>query len=98
MLRQLRSVIRRVAPQAEEKLSYGMPYYSFGGRLVYFAAFRDHVSLFVMGKAQTAYPRETKQYRKTKATLHFPLGSRLPSALIAKLIRVRLVELASTKR
>ena len=92
MLRQLRSIIKSVAPNAEEKLSYGMPYYDWHGRLTYFAAFKDHVSLFIMGKSQTSYLAEQKQYRQTKATLHFPIGKKIPVALIKKLIKVRATE------
>ena len=46
MLKQIRAAIKAAAPQAQEKLSYGMPYYSHKGRLAYFAAFRSHVSVF----------------------------------------------------
>jgi len=41
MLHQLRQAIRGAAPKAEEKLSYGMPYYAYHGRLIYFAAHRN---------------------------------------------------------
>ncbi len=97
MLKQLRSVIRSAAPKAEEKLSYGMPYYGYRGRLVYFAAFKDHVSIFVMGKAQTAFPAEQKKYKHGRATLQFPLGTKLPIAFIKKLVNVRLREIEAKR-
>ncbi len=92
MLRTLRRVIRAAAPEAEEKLSYGMPYYGYNGRLAYFAAFRDHVSLFVMGVSQKMYLKELKAYKRTKATIHFPLGTKIPLGLVRKLILARLKE------
>lgn len=44
-LKRLRETIRSAAPKAEEKISYGMPFYEYGGsgykgRLVYFAVFK----------------------------------------------------------
>ena len=36
-LTEVRAAIKTVAPKAEEKISYGMPYYGYKGRLVYFA-------------------------------------------------------------
>ena len=35
-LKELRAVIRTSAPGVEERISYGMPYYYYKGRLVYF--------------------------------------------------------------
>ena len=36
-LKQIRRIIKAAAPKALEKLSYGMPYYGYKGRLAYFA-------------------------------------------------------------
>lgn len=35
-LSQLRRIIQAAAPGAEERISYGMPYYEYKGRLAYF--------------------------------------------------------------
>jgi len=35
-LKELRAIIKSAAPKAEERISYGMPYYRYKGRLVYF--------------------------------------------------------------
>ena len=45
-LSQLRKIIKVTAPQAEEVISYHMPYYKQHGPLVGFAVYKDHVSLF----------------------------------------------------
>jgi len=37
-LAQLRTLIKAAAPKAEERISYGMPYYGYEGRLAYFQA------------------------------------------------------------
>ena len=94
MLRQLRAAIRSAAPMADETISYRIPYYRWHGRLIYFAAFREHVSVYVMGrKARKLYARELKPYQTSAATLRFPLGTRLPIALVKKIVKARLAEI-----
>ena len=92
MLRQLRRLVRASAPRASETLSYGMPYYSHHGRLIYFAAFQKHVSVFVMNRAKERFAAEMKPYRATASTLHFPFGTRLPATLVTRLVRARVRE------
>jgi uncharacterized protein YdhG (YjbR/CyaY superfamily) len=84
--RELRKIIKQSAPHAEERLSYGMPYYGYFGRLVYFGLFKDHVGLYVMSEAREALKDQIKPYHVGKATLHFALDKPLPAALIHKLI------------
>ncbi len=86
-LREIRRIILEEAPEAEEKFSYRMPYYSYHGRLAYFACFRDHVSLFAM-------PPIPAQYKKKlnitgKSTIQFSFDEKLPVSIIRKLIRNR---------
>ena len=40
-LQELRAVIKAAAPEAEERISYGMPYYYYKGRLVYFQLWKN---------------------------------------------------------
>jgi uncharacterized protein YdhG (YjbR/CyaY superfamily) len=89
MLRQFRAAIRSTVPKAEEKISYGVPYYGYHGRLIYFAAFRNHVSLFVMADARKRYSKEIEKYQISKATLRFPIGTRVPVALVKKLVKAQ---------
>jgi uncharacterized protein YdhG (YjbR/CyaY superfamily) len=91
-LRQLREVIRDAAPKAEERISYGMPSYDYHGRLVYFAAFKNHVGLYAIGQPQDAYTKELKPYLAGKSTARFPIGEPLPVALIRKVVEARVKE------
>jgi uncharacterized protein YdhG (YjbR/CyaY superfamily) len=92
MLRALRRIVRANAPKATEKISYGIPYYDFHGRLIYFAAFKKHVGVYVMGKSKEKFAAEMKPYRKTKATLQFPFATKIPERLIARIVRARVKE------
>ena len=92
MLRELRRLIKSAAPQAVERLSYRMPYYSHHGRLTYFAAFSKHVSLYMMGKSKQQFAEATKPYRTSATTLRFGFGTRIPARLVTRLIRARVRE------
>ena len=88
-LKQIRAAIRQVAPKAEERLSYGMPYYGYKGRLAYFTFAKKHVGLYVPPPVIQMYAKELKRYETAKATVRFPLDKALPTALIRKLVSAR---------
>ena len=88
-LRKLRAAIKSVAPQAEEKISYAMPYYSYKGRLVYFAYTKNHIGLYALFPDEDTLQKELKDYSTSKGTIRFPLDQKLPLDLIKKLIRAR---------
>ena len=86
-LNQIRSIIKDLAPRAEEKLSYGMPYYGYNGRLVYFAYTKNHVGLYPMPPVIQDHAKDLVGYVTSKATVQFPLDRPLPMALIKKLVK-----------
>ena len=90
-LRRLRQVIKRAAPKATERISYGMPFYEYGGsgykgRLIYFAAFKQHIGVFIPPKLSGGY-RELDKYRTAKSSFRFPLDKPFPFALIGKTVK-----------
>jgi uncharacterized protein YdhG (YjbR/CyaY superfamily) len=92
-LHTLRAVIQTVAPDAEEKISYGMPAYMYNGQLVYWGAFRNHYSLFgATGSLTTIFKKELKNFVVSKGTIQFPYDKKLPVALVKKLIKFRMKE------
>src|SRR5262245_51937532 len=46
ILKKIRSTIRKIVPQAEEKISYKIPAFALDGDLIYFAAFKKHIGIF----------------------------------------------------
>jgi len=84
---QLRKIIKSVASKAVEKISYGMPYYGYKGRLAYFAYAKNHVGLYVMPPVIQNHKIDLKGYETSKATVRFPLNKKLPVALIKKLVK-----------
>ena len=100
MLRKLRAVIRLAAPRAEEKISYGMPYFGYHGRLIYFAAFTRHVSIFPMMSTTTRrkYLGKLKPYLSGRVTMHVPLGEKIPYQLIVCLVKARIREVDALRK
>jgi uncharacterized protein YdhG (YjbR/CyaY superfamily) len=92
-LRELRRIIRDVAPRAEERISYRMPYYHLDGRLVYFAAHSKHVGLYALGETYKA--EGMQRYVAAKGTLQFRFDEPLPAAQIRRLIEKRVRENAA---
>lgn len=92
-LQELRAAIRAAAPDAKERISYRMPAFFYGaGVLVYFAAFKNHISLFPTESGVDAFRRELAPYRTSKGTIHFPLDRPLPLKLVARIVKFRAAE------
>jgi uncharacterized protein YdhG (YjbR/CyaY superfamily) len=89
-LRELRAAIREAAPTAVERISYGMPYYDYNGRLVYFRLAKAHIGLYVPPPVIEEHENELADYQTAKATVHFPLNKKLPITLIEKLVKARM--------
>ena len=96
-LNQIRQIVLQAAPEATEKLSYGMPYYSLNGRLVYIAHFKDHVSLFAMPSAIKKFDKELAPYHRSKGTVGFALDKSLPLPLIRRIVAFRVKEQRAKK-
>jgi uncharacterized protein YdhG (YjbR/CyaY superfamily) len=85
---ELRAAILSAVPHdAVETISYRIPAVRHGKILVWFAAFRDHCSLFPTASVIAAFKDELKNYSISKGTVHFPLDKPIPSALVKKLVK-----------
>ena len=98
MLNELRQVIKSTAPEAKERISYGMPTYEHHGRVAYFAGYEGHVGLYGVAHVKSAHDDEVAKYLESQSTLRFPIGQRLPVALIRKLIKARVKENEAERR
>ncbi|RLL40598.1 hypothetical protein D8M04_18805 [Oceanobacillus piezotolerans] len=91
-LQELRLVIKEVAPEAKETISYGMPAYSLHGSLVYFGAWKNHIGFYPTPSGINAFKEEVSQYKGTKSSIHLPFTKPLPKELISKIVKFRVVE------
>ena len=89
-LKVLRTAIRQVAPTAIERISYGMPYYDYKGRLVYFAFAKSHIGLYIPPPVIEEHKSELKNYETATSTIRFPIDKPLPIALIKTMIKAKM--------
>jgi uncharacterized protein YdhG (YjbR/CyaY superfamily) len=92
LLDQMRSTVRKAAPEAAEKISYGIPTFYYNGNLVHFAAFKNHIGFFPTPGAIQAFEKDLKAYKTSKGTIQFPLTDPLPLKLIARIVKFRVKE------
>src|SRR5690349_14229925 len=91
-LKKLRQTIKNAAPQATEKISYGMPYYGYKGRLAYFSFAKNHIGLYITPPVIQEHKKELETYSTATATIRFPIKEDLPILLIKKLITARKIK------
>ncbi len=91
-LQKLRKAIQKAAPDATEKIGYGIPTFVLHGNLVHFAAFKDHYSFFPASSGINAFKKELGPYITGKGTVSFPLDKPLPLELIARVVKFRVIE------
>ena len=92
-LQHLRRTVRAAAPDATEIISYRMPAFRYQGVLVYYAAFRDHCSLFIGSvRTQRKFAAELKSFAAGKGTVHFTPERPLPEGLVTRIVKARMAE------
>ncbi len=93
ILREIRALIKKEAPDATEGISYGMPgYKTYGKPLVYFAGWKDHIGFYATPAGNVAFQKELAKYKQAKGSIQFPLDEEMPMDLIRKMVKYRVIE------
>jgi uncharacterized protein YdhG (YjbR/CyaY superfamily) len=93
LLMKIRALIKKKAPQAEERIAYGMPAYKLNGKpLVYFAAFKTHIGFYATPTGHEAFAQELSAYKQGKGSVQFPLAKPIPYTLIERIVSFRVKE------
>ena len=93
VLEELRELIKAVAPDATETISYAIPTFDLNGRhLVFFAGYERHVGFYPVPSGLEAFKEELKPYKRGKGSVQFPLGQPLPTDLIRRIVEFRVQE------
>jgi len=87
---ELRKLVRTLAPEALEKISYGMPGYFMNGNLLYFAAYGRHIGLYPGAAAIGAFKDKLSKYKYGKGSIQLPLDEKLPTRLIQHIVKFRI--------
>jgi uncharacterized protein YdhG (YjbR/CyaY superfamily) len=93
ILEELRQAIHKSTPGLVEMISYGIPAFSLNGKcLVYFAAWKKHISVYPIPRGDEAFKKELAPYIGGKGTVKFPLGQPIPYDLVVKIVNFQIAE------
>lgn len=93
VLQQVRALIREIAPDATETISYAIPTFDLGGKhLVHFAGYAHHIGLYPMPSGMVAFEAELEPFKSGKGSAQFPLSQPLPTDLIRRIVEFRVSE------
>jgi len=97
-LEKLRKAIRSAAPGAQECISYGIPAFRLGGKLlVAFGAAANHCAFYPGACPVEAHKDELEPYGTSKGTIRFRADRPLPATLVRRLVKTRIAERAARR-
>jgi len=82
ILEKIRSIIKKVAPNATEKISYGIPTFWQGRNVIHFAAYDSHIGFYPGSEPIAVFADKLKDHQVSKGTIRFPLDKPIPYELI----------------
>jgi uncharacterized protein YdhG (YjbR/CyaY superfamily) len=95
----LRAAVRSAVPRdAVETISYQIPAFKQKVVLIWYAAFANHCSLFPTASVIEDFKGELKDFSTSKGTIHFPTDQPLPTALVKRIVKARVAQVAGKKR
>ena len=84
-LRRLYAILKSVAPEAEEAIKWGTPFFVEPRFLFAFSAHKAHLSFAPTAAALEAFRKELEKQKTTKGTLQVPYNKSLPEDLVRKI-------------
>jgi uncharacterized protein YdhG (YjbR/CyaY superfamily) len=92
-LQAIRAEIKRLAPEAREKISYQIACFELNGKnLIHFAGWKKHISLYPVPAGDEAFESEVSKYVDGKGTVKFSLDEPMPMKLVNKIIKLHLAK------
>ncbi len=89
----IRALVHKIAPEATERISYGIPTFYLNGNLVHFAGYKTHIGFYPGAKGVATFLDDVEgKYKYSKGTIQFSLKEELPIDLIEKIVKFRTEE------
>lgn len=93
----IRKIVKSAVPEAEESISYGIPAFKHDNKpLLYFGAFKNHMSLFPASDHMIEVVKDLAKYRTSKGTLRFTAAEPISDALVKKIVLYRLDDIKNS--
>ena len=84
-LRRLYAILKRVAPEAEEAIKWGTPFFVEPRFLFAFSAQKAHIAFAPPAAGLERFRKELERHKTTKGTLQLPYNKPLPEDLLRKI-------------
>ena len=99
-LEKVRAIIKTIAPDAIENISYQIAAFRVNGKnFVSIAGWKEHISMYPIPSGSEAFNKQIAKDMSGRGTLKFPLDNPLPLKLIEKAIKYKLADhLKNTKK
>ncbi|WP_331235388.1 iron chaperone [Natronorarus salvus] len=94
-LEELREMINSTVPEAEEGISYNVPFYTFHGTHVGFSAFKNHATFGIGADALRSEDREMLEengYKTGKETIQIRYDQTVPTTELEQLLEAKVEE------
>lgn len=93
VLDEVRRTVRKVLPEAEERIAYQIPTYTVAKKnVVHFAGYRQHVSVYPIPAGDEEFQAAIAPFVAGKGTARFPLADPVPYPLIARMTELLAAE------
>ena len=97
LLQQVRETIKKVVPDAEEAISYGIPTFKLNGNLVHFGGFKQHIGFYPGAGGIKAFEKELTAYKGAKGSVQFPIDQPMPLHIITAITKFRVAKKKNKK-
>ena len=96
VLQAVRVAIAELLPEADEVIKYGIPTFAIEGKgVIGFDGYKNHNSIFpYSGSINEILRDDLAKYVQTKGSIHFEKEKPFPKALLKKIIKERLRQIA----
>ena len=96
-LRRLYAILKSVAPQTEQVIKWGTPFFVEPRFVFAFSAHKAHCNFAPTPTALKAFRKELEKHKTTKNYLQIPYSKPVPEDLIRKIAEYRLREVRERK-
>lgn len=87
-LERIRTVVKKIVPEVEEVISYGMPVFKYKGKyLIGMSQFKDHLSIFPGSGPVESLAEELAGFKTSKGTVQFTIEKPIPETLLITVIQ-----------
>lgn len=83
------ALLKDLLPEAQERLTYGMPTFYLHENVVHFAPMKNHLGFYPSPAPIVAFEEELKSYKTSKGAIQFPYNQELPKELIQSIVLFR---------